>query len=68
MIKNVSDFYISDEQFIQKIEGSLPTDLEKDPYLLFGKIYEGQIEDFIDKEKVEEFLKRIKMRRYYYTV
>lgn len=60
VIKDVSDFYISEEQFIQKIKGSLPTDLKKDPYLLFGKIYEGEIDDFIDKDKVDNFFKENK--------
>lgn len=54
-LKNVADFYIEPAEFINKIKDFLPTDLEEDPFLLFGKIYEGEIEDFLDKAKLEAY-------------
>ncbi len=57
ILKNVADFYIESSKFIKLIKDFLPTDLDEDPFLLFGKIYEGTIEDFLDKEKITKYFK-----------
>lgn len=44
-----------DKQFAE----NLPTDLEKDPVSLFGKLYEGGFEGLIDSSKLEIFEKTL---------
>lgn len=45
-----------DEQFAENLE----EDLEKDPVLLFGKLFKGGFEDLVDRSKLEAFMNRIK--------
>lgn len=60
----IESLWIGEGEAENMLAGHLPEDREKDPVLLYGKLYEGRYEDFFDKVKlqaavdwVEEFKK-----------
>lgn len=58
VIQDVREFLIDEDSFFNLIDGSLPMDLVKDPYLLFGKIHDGLIDEFFNKDKVANFFNK----------
>ena len=44
--------YKPEDQITELISVNLDEDMEKDPVLLFGKLYKGTYEDFVDPEKL----------------
>lgn len=58
---SMTELYKSEEEINTMTAQSLPLNYEDDPVLLFGKIYRGVMDDFIDPEKLsktEELLKQ----------
>lgn len=50
---NMSCILKSPEELDKQFEENLSIDLEKDPVLLFGKLFHGDFEDLIDSEKLK---------------
>lgn len=57
---DVASLQISPDQIKKQIEAYMPKDREVDPDLIFAKLYDGEYEDFLDKEKVSSFLDNLK--------
>lgn len=55
-IIDVKSLFRSKEEIDALIADCLPEDRETDPRLIYGKLYPGEIEDFLDKTKIDEFL------------
>ncbi len=50
---DLSDILKSSEELDKQFEENLPVDLEKDPVQLFGRLFDGEFEDLIDNQKLE---------------
>ena len=61
VVYDVAECYKSAEVLETQFAELLPTDLEKDPVLLFGKRVEGDYGILFDEEKYSELLKKIKV-------
>ena len=48
--------YKTDHEIEDLISNCLPEDRDVDPRLIYGKLYPGEIQDFLDHEKVLEFI------------
>jgi mannose-6-phosphate isomerase len=46
--------YKTEDQIAELLSANLAEDREKDPVLLFGKLYKGRYEDFVDPEKLKQ--------------
>lgn len=44
-------------------KGHLPSDREKDPVLLFGKLFKGTYDDILDDQKTDELIERLRVHR-----
>lgn len=53
---NMEMLYRSEEEINELTKDNLPLNYEDDPVLLFGKMYEGDIHDFIDDQKLQSVL------------
>lgn len=53
---DVASYYKSTEEIDDMLKDNLPNDLEKDPVLLFGKLFKGGFESLFDAAKLEELL------------
>ena len=49
-----SEIYKSSTQLDNELEQNLKEDLEKDPVLLFGKLFKGSYEDLLDNTKLKQ--------------
>lgn len=56
---DMKDVYLSEEKINEMTKSNLPLNYEDDPVLLFGSIFEGKIEDFIDHEKLKNRISEI---------
>ena len=54
---NFTDIYKTPEQLDEELSGCLETDLEKDPVLLFGKVFNGVYEDLLNNQKLDALKK-----------
>ncbi len=54
-----ADTFKSSEQLDKELSSSLELDREKDPVLLFGRLFEGTYEDLLDQRKVEILKKKL---------
>ena len=52
-----ADIYKTPEQLDEELSGCLETDFEKDPVLLFGKVFNGAYEDLLDNQKLDALMK-----------
>lgn len=59
-IFDMKEIYLSEEEIFELTKENLPLNYEDDPVLLFGSIYEGKIEDFIDRNKLNNTINEIK--------
>ncbi|MGX8852294.1 class I mannose-6-phosphate isomerase [Amedibacillus sp. YH-ame10] len=60
-----SESLMKDEASIQEmLKPYLPINKKKDPDCIFGKLYEGDLLDFFDENKVREFLEEIRTSDY----
>lgn len=57
---NFKDVYKSASELDDQFSENLKEDKEKDPVLLFGKLFKGSYEEFCDSNKLTEFEKSIK--------
>lgn len=57
---NFSDLYKSSEQLDDELSANLETDKEKDPVLLFGKLFRKGYEGLVDPVKLAQTKKRLK--------
>lgn len=51
-VYNIADTYKSSAELDELFEENLKEDLDKDPVLLFGKLFNGGYEDIIDNKKI----------------
>ena len=51
---SMDELYKSEEEINELVSESLPLNYDKDPVLLFGRLYRGKYDDFIDTEKLEK--------------
>lgn len=58
-IIDIKSLFTSKQEIDALIADCLPEDRETDPRLIYGKLYPGEIEDFLDQTKVNEFLKSV---------
>jgi mannose-6-phosphate isomerase class I len=65
---NMKDIYKTEEEISEITKESLPLNYEDDPVLLFGKIYEGSMEDLLDKDKLTRLCEILKERNKGITV
>ena len=56
---NFADIYKTPEQLDEELAGCLEIDREKDPVLLFGKVFEGTFEDLLDIQKLKNLKERL---------
>jgi len=56
----IDDCYKTSEELEAMLEPNLPADREKDPILLYGSIFHGSLEDYLDQGKVEALERRLK--------
>ena len=59
VLENFSNVYKSREILDELFADNLPSDREKDPVLLFGKLYKGTFDDILDDKKSEELLRKL---------
>lgn len=57
-IIDMKELYKSEEEIGALTAESLPLNYEDDPVLLFGRLYRGKIDDFVDVPKALEVLKK----------
>ncbi|WP_368271567.1 class I mannose-6-phosphate isomerase [Enterocloster lavalensis] len=57
-IVDMRDLYKPEEEIKRLTADSLPENYEDDPVLLFGRLYRGKIDDFIDESKAEAALEK----------
>lgn len=65
---NMKDIYKTEEEINEITKESLPLNYEDDPVLLFGKIYEGIMEDLLDEDKLTRLCEILKERNRGITV
>ena len=53
---DMKELYKSQEEIDRLTQESLPLNYEDDPVLLFGRLYRGKIDDFIDADKAKKAL------------
>ena len=56
---NFAEIYKASEQLDKELSGCLEIDLEKDPVLLFGKVFKGTYEDLLDNKKLNDLKKKL---------
>lgn len=56
---DVSQLYRSPQEIQELLKPNLPMDRESDPELIFGKLYDGEFQNFFDPDKVKAFLKSL---------
>ena len=54
---DMRDIYKTQAEIDELTKDNLPLNYEEDPVLLFGKLYKGNIKDFMDLEKLNEKIK-----------
>jgi mannose-6-phosphate isomerase len=59
---SMKDIYKTEEEINEITKESLPLNYEDDPVLLFGKLYEGSMEDLLDEEKLLKLCGTLKQR------
>lgn len=57
---NMKDVYLSEEKINELTKENLPLNYEDDPVLLFGRIFQGEIDKLIDNEKLSNMVNEIK--------
>ena len=55
----VSDLYKSSEELDKQFQDYLPTNIEEDPVLLYGRLFDGSEDVFFDKNKLENLVKNV---------
>ena len=55
----VEDLWIDEEEAAKLLSENLPEDREKDPVLLYGKLFKGDYEDLFEKSKLARTVARI---------
>ena len=55
----MKDVYLSEDKINEMTKLNLPLNYEDDPVLLFGNLFEGRIEDFINYEKLKNRISEI---------
>jgi len=55
-----SELLKSSAQLDEELSENLPLDIEKDPVLLYGKLFKGTYEELMDKQKLEAFEEQLK--------
>lgn len=55
----INDYIKSTNEIETMISDSLPMNYEDDPVLIFGKLYQGEISDFFDTDKIKELKQEI---------
>lgn len=58
-IFDMRDVYLSQEEIDEMTKGNLPLNYDDDPVLLFGNLFEGNIDDLIDNEKLKTMVGEI---------
>ena len=58
-IVNIRSLYKTKSEIDDIVSNSLPDDRESDPRLIYGKLYPGEIKDFLDQKKVDEFIRNL---------
>lgn len=53
---DMNEVYKTKDEIDNLTKDNLPNNLEEDPVLLFGKLFDGAIEDLISKEKAEQVI------------
>lgn len=56
---DVARFFRPSDQIREMLKPYLPMDREKDPELIFGKLFDGEFEQFFDQLEVNSFLSNI---------
>ncbi|TAL60883.1 MAG: phosphoheptose isomerase [Bacteroidetes bacterium] len=56
---NFAEIFKTSEQLDVEFSGCLEVDREKDPVLLFGKLFEGTYEDLLDNHKIDNLKKKL---------
>jgi mannose-6-phosphate isomerase len=65
---NMKNIYKTEEEINELTKESLPLNYEEDPVLLFGRIFEGNMEDLLDSEKLSSLCSTLKLRKTGITV
>lgn len=65
---SMKDIYKTEEEINEITKESLPLNYEDDPVLLFGKLFEGSMEDLLDKEKIKTLCEALRARNKGITV
>jgi len=60
---DVSQYYRSSDEIDDMLRGNLPVDAVKDPVSLFGKLYDGEISDFFDAERLDQLMRALSAGR-----
>jgi len=60
---DVRRYYKPSEDIERMVGENLPVDDAKDPVSLFGRLYEGEIEDFFDAERLGRLVRELGARR-----
>ncbi|SHI49780.1 Mannose-6-phosphate isomerase, class I [Clostridium amylolyticum] len=56
---DMKDVYLSEEKINELTKSNLPLNYDDDPVLLFGSLFDGKLEDFIDYEKLKTMVRAI---------
>ena len=56
---DMKDVYLSEEEINELTKSNLPLNYDDDPVLLFGSLFKGKIDDFIDNEKLKSMIDEI---------
>ena len=57
-IFRMEDYYKPEEEISRMTAENLPLNYETDPVLLFGRLYKGTIDDFVDSDRLHEALRK----------
>lgn len=56
---DMKDVYLSEKEINELTKHNLPLNYEDDPVLLFGKLFDGKIDNLIDDKKLKDNIKEI---------
>jgi len=59
LLRSVNDIYLPAEILDKMLEKNLPKNYDEDPVLLFGKLFDGNFTDFLDREKTQNLLEEM---------
>lgn len=59
LMENFEKVYKSRDKLDELFTDNLPSDREKDPVLLFGKLYKGSFNEILDDKKSDDLFKRL---------